>query len=51
MDRDPLNWFDSKFNVIVGVWKSRKWCDYLLLLEYCKRSLNVRLVQRSNNGV
>lgn len=46
----PLNRGDSKSTIVVGVWKSRNWCAYLLLLEDCKRSLSGRLVQRSNNS-
>lgn len=48
--KSSLNKGDSKSVVVIGVWKSRKWCASLLLLEDYKRSHSGRLVHKFDNS-
>lgn len=51
IEKGYFNWFNSKSTIVVGVFvKLRNLCASFLLLEDCRRSLGVRLVQRSNNS-
>lgn len=48
--KGPLNRGDSKSTIGLVFVKSKKWFSSLLFLENCRKSLGVKLVQRSNNS-